>query len=190
MTGIEAQVHPPPDSTLFHEEEKKKVGGNLPQKVINQQERGSDHSSSGHHQYHELINHDTGDKKTSGSIRDASKGQVGSNSGLGGKQQSPKDIFIASSAQNTSQLPGPNPQGSVGTVPLEDLHPKEFRSAPSRKSNKFDTSITKPGILDNLGKLDEKEIKGKLHPDSDDKLFPWQNVGEFHACLLYTSRCV
>ncbi|CAI4047638.1 Tcb3p SKDI_13G0660 [Saccharomyces kudriavzevii IFO 1802] len=177
MTGIKAQVHPPPDSTLFHKEEKKKVGGNLPQKVINQQERGSDHSPSGHHQYHQLINNDANDVETSG----ASKGQGSAGSNLDGKKQSSKDIFVASSAQNTSQLPGPNPQGSVGTVPLEDLHPKEFRSAPSRKANKFDTSITKPGVLDDLGKLDEKEIEEKFQPDSSNKLFPWQNVGEFHA---------
>ncbi|CAI4689726.1 ACH_G0040030.mRNA.1.CDS.1 [Saccharomyces cerevisiae] len=181
MTGIKAQVHPPPDSTLFHEEEKKKVGGNLPQKVINQQERGSDHAPSGHHQYHQLINHDANDTKTSNSVSDVSKGQKTADSNPEGKKQSSKDIFVASSAQKTNQLPGPNPQGSIGAVPLEDLRPKEFRSAPSRKPNKFDTSITKPGVLDDLGKLDEKDIKEKFHPDSDDKLFPWQNVGEFHA---------
>ncbi|EJS42515.1 tcb3p [Saccharomyces arboricola H-6] len=182
MTEIKAQVHPPPDSTLFREEEKKKVGGNLPQKVINQQERGSDHASSGLHQYHQLINNDangTNDGPSSNS--GSSKAQEGTGSNLEGKRQSPKDVFVASSAQNTSQLPGPNLQGSVGTVPLEDLHPKEFRLAPSRKSNKFDTSITKPGVLDDLGKLDEKEVNEKIHPDSDDKLFPWQSVGEFHA---------
>ncbi|CAI4996378.1 AVN_HP_G0039910.mRNA.1.CDS.1 [Saccharomyces cerevisiae] len=174
MTGIKAQVHPPPDSTLFHEEEKKKVGGNLPQKVINQQERGSDHAPSGHHQYHQLINHDANDTKTSNSVSDVSKGQKTADSNPEGKKQSSKDIFVASSAQKTNQLPGPNPQGSIGAVPLEDVRPKEFRSAPSRKPNKFDTSITKPGVLDDLGKLDEKDIKEKFHPDSDDKLFPWQ----------------
>lgn len=181
MTGIKAQVHVAPDSTLFRENEEKKVGGNLPKKVINQKETGSEHASSGHHQYHQLINNDGNDAKTSGPTSASSKDQGDVSSNLESKKQSPKDIFVASSAQNTSQLPGPNPQGSIGTVPLEELRPKEFRSAPSRKPNKFDTSITKPGVLDDLGKIDEKEIKEKFDPDSTDRLYPWQNVGEFHA---------
>lgn len=77
MTGIKAQVHVAPDSTLFHENEEKKVGGDLPQKVINQKERGSEHASSGHHQYHQLINNDGNDAKTLGSTSASSKGQGG-----------------------------------------------------------------------------------------------------------------
>lgn len=90
------------------------------------------------------------------------------------------EILVASSVKNP-KVPTPNTQGTVGSVPLEKVHPADLRRAPSRKPNKFDTSITGPGILDELNSFQKEDLKSKLEAENPATLFPWRTVAEFHS---------
>lgn len=87
-----------------------------------------------------------------------------------------KDALVASTANNGSKLPGPNVEGSVGSVPLEYIRPDDFKYAPSRKPNKYDTSMISPGRLDTVT---ENKIKDAMNSTASDSLFPWLHVGNF-----------
>ncbi|QLL32432.1 hypothetical protein HG536_0C06010 [Torulaspora globosa] len=87
-----------------------------------------------------------------------------------------KDTVMASFVSNGPRLPAPNLQGSVGSVPLENIRPDDFKYAPSRKPNKYDTSMTQPGKLDTIT---EDNIKDAMKIDGTDSLFPWLHVANF-----------
>ncbi|GMM53744.1 Tcb3 protein [Maudiozyma humilis] len=91
------------------------------------------------------------------------------------------EILVASAVHNTNKLPVPNPQGTIGSVPLEKVHPKEMKKAPSRDPNKRDTSISGPSILDTISQGDKKNITESVLADNADTLYPWRNIGEFHS---------
>ncbi|CCF59812.1 hypothetical protein KAFR_0I00310 [Kazachstania africana CBS 2517] len=91
----------------------------------------------------------------------------------------PKGVIVAKS--NESRLPAPNKEGTLGSVPLEKVHPEELKQSKSRDSNKYDTSIPGPGLLDPLSKADQEKLDHAINSDSIDTLFPWRNVGKFHA---------
>lgn len=91
------------------------------------------------------------------------------------------EILVASAVHNTNKLPVPNPQGTIGSVPLEKVHPKEMKSAPSRDLNGRDTSISGPSVLDTISQDDKKTMTESLLADNADTLYPWRNIGEFHS---------
>lgn len=101
-----------------------------------------------------------------------------------GKAPSGKDVLVASSASNGSKMPAPNLQGTVGSVPLEHIRPDDFKYAPPRKPNQYDTSMTLPGKLDTVT---ENKIKDAMNSHASDSLFPWMNVGEFNPSRKKTS---
>ncbi|CCD24627.1 Tcb3p NDAI_0D03130 [Naumovozyma dairenensis CBS 421] len=90
-----------------------------------------------------------------------------------------KDILVASAVNSAKKLPNPNPEGTVGSIPLEKVHPKDLRKVPSRKPNKFDTSITSPGILDDLNPREKAELEEKINGEDAAGLFPWRLIGAF-----------
>lgn len=94
-----------------------------------------------------------------------------------GKVPAGKDVLVAASAGTGNKMPGPNVQGTVGSVPLEHIRPDDFKYAPPRKPNKYDTSMTSPGKLDTVT---EKKIQEFMNSHASDSLFPWMNVGEFN----------
>lgn len=87
-----------------------------------------------------------------------------------------KEAVMAPFVSNGPKLPAPNLQGSVGSVPLENIRPDDFKYAPSRKPNKYDTSMTLPGKLDTIT---EDKIKDAMNSDATESLFPWLHVANF-----------
>ncbi|QLQ79952.1 hypothetical protein HG537_0C06010 [Torulaspora globosa] len=87
-----------------------------------------------------------------------------------------KETVMGAFIGNGPKLPAPNVQGSVGSVPMENIRPDDFKYAPSRRPNKYDTSMTLPGKLDTIT---EDKIKDAMNSDAVDSLFPWLHVGNF-----------
>lgn len=94
----------------------------------------------------------------------------------GSQNAPPRDILVSSSASNGNKLPIPNLEGTVGSVPLEQVHPDDFKYAPPRKPNKYDTSMKSPGKID---KLNKDKIKKAIESDSSETLFPWTSIAYF-----------
>lgn len=91
------------------------------------------------------------------------------------------EILVASAVHNTGKLPVPNPQGTIGSVPLEKLHPKEMKHVPSRDPNLTDTSITGPGVLDTISSNEKEAMKSSILEENAETLYPWRTIGEFHS---------
>lgn len=100
---------------------------------------------------------------------------------IGEMYKPPEDILVASAVNNGSKLPTANQEGTVGTVPLEKVHPREMRSAPSRDKNMNDTSISGPGLIDKYGVLGDKKFDEVFDKEKPQNAFPWSHIGEFHS---------
>ncbi|QLG73085.1 hypothetical protein HG535_0E01690 [Zygotorulaspora mrakii] len=94
------------------------------------------------------------------------------------KSQSADDVFVASKASKTEKLPAPNMKGSVGSFPLERIHPDDFKRAPPRDPNKYDTSMTTPGKMDTLK---ESQIEDAIKSENPEVLFPWKAIAGFDS---------
>lgn len=94
-------------------------------------------------------------------------------------KRSSKEYLVASAAQGTVNLPLPNAEGTVGTVPLEVVNPKEFKKAPSRDVNKFDTSIDKPAAVSRSRAANQ--LADVVRDENEKNLYPWKSIGGFNA---------
>lgn len=100
---------------------------------------------------------------------------------IGEMYKPPEGVLVASAVTNEKKLPTANPEGAVGTVPLEKVHPREMRSAPSRDQNMNDTSIDGPGLIDKYGVLGGKKFDEVFDKEKPQSAFPWSHIGEFHS---------
>lgn len=100
---------------------------------------------------------------------------------IGEMYKPPEDVLVASAVANANQLPTANEEGAIGSVPLEQVHPRALRSAPSRDQNKFDTSIDGPGLIDKYGIAGGKKFDEVLDDNTPDNMYPWSHIGEFHS---------
>ena len=91
------------------------------------------------------------------------------------------DILVASAVHNAGKLPVANKQGTIGSIPLEKVHPKEMKRVPSRDPNLKDTSISGPGVLDRITPDEKVKITNSVTEDNSDTLYPWRTIGEFHS---------
>lgn len=89
------------------------------------------------------------------------------------------NVIIGGSAGKTEDLPPANKEGTIGTVPFEKLHPKDSKNVPDRDINKYDTSISGPGILDDLNDADKDKLRSLVENDSVINLFPWKKIMGF-----------
>lgn len=151
--GREDQAYVPRKGNI-HQRER----GGLPQEVM--EEYGKEKLDSVNEKDHGLLNNKKNDDKKHDET-----------------MPPPKDVLVASTANNGTKLPAPNVQGSVGSVPLEHIRPEDFKYAPSRKPNKYDTSMTLPGKLDTVT---ENKIKDAMNSSLSESLFPWLHVGNFN----------
>ncbi|SMN18742.1 similar to Saccharomyces cerevisiae YML072C TCB3 Lipid-binding protein, localized to the bud via specific mRNA transport [Maudiozyma saulgeensis] len=91
------------------------------------------------------------------------------------------EILVASSVHNANKLPVANSQGTIGSIPLEKVHPKEMKRVPSRNPNLRDTSISGPGLLDTISVEEKKAMTHSVLEDNAETLYPWRIIGEFHS---------
>lgn len=91
------------------------------------------------------------------------------------------DVIVAATMGKSSELPNPNKQGTVGSVPLEKLNLKNVKGVPKRDINKYDTSISGPGILDDLSPRDKEKLESLVTNDSVDNLYPWKKIMGFSS---------
>ncbi|CCK70660.1 Tcb3p KNAG_0E04070 [Huiozyma naganishii CBS 8797] len=90
------------------------------------------------------------------------------------------EVLVASTARGGKKLPAPNRQGTLGSVPLEALHPDQSKTVDGREANRFDTSISGPGILDEMTEEEKQEMRDLVERDNVENLFPWKYVLGFH----------
>lgn len=114
----------------------------------------------------------------SSSTKDTKKSDIPIDKKIEKNLSLPKDVFVASNASHSEKLPPPNLKGSVGSVPLEKIHPADFKNAPSRKHNEYDTSMNTPGKMDTLK---ETKIDQAIKDENPESLFPWEAIGGFHS---------
>lgn len=128
----------------------------------------------------------TGSEPRSSETADATsrktKKHAGGDSGEAEKPKQKKEtpnVIIGGSSGKAEDLPTANKEGTVGTVPYEKLHPKDSRNVPDRNINKYDTSISGPGILDDLSDADKEKLRSLVEQDSVTNLFPWKKIMGF-----------
>lgn len=97
------------------------------------------------------------------------------------KKVNNNDILVASAVHSSNKLPIPNSEGTIGSVPLEKVHPRDMKTAPSRGPNRKDTSISGPGIFDKMSTKDKEDLSNLILNDNEETLFPWRSVGKFHS---------
>lgn len=146
---------------------------------IHQRERAGLTQNMMDHYGDEMLNDKQGEEDKMTNKKRSEKGDHA------GKAPPAKDVLVASTASNGSQMPAPNLQGTVGSVPLEHIRPDDFKYAPPRRPNKYDTSMTLPGKLDTIT---ENKIKDAMNSQASESLFPWMNVGEFNSPRSVSSR--
>lgn len=93
---------------------------------------------------------------------------------------SPDDILVASAVNHTNELPPPNPEGAIASIPLEKSHPTAFSRAPSRVPNMFDTSLDMSKRFGRVSTSEVLDYKEKADTISPENLFPWRSIGEFN----------
>ena len=101
-----------------------------------------------------------------------------------------QDIIIASASRESDKLPVPDAQGTIGALPLEDVHPEEMKNVPSREKNLYDTSIDGPGLLDVLSDEDKQKLLDKMLSNAADSLYPWTSIGVFSATGKGTTKTI
>lgn len=89
------------------------------------------------------------------------------------------DVIPATAAQENVDLPPPNEEGAVGTVPVEKINPEKLKRAPPRKQNKLETSIDTAKYQADQQKIGS--LEKEFEKENPDYLFPWYSVGGFDA---------
>ena len=91
------------------------------------------------------------------------------------------NVIVAATMSRNKDLPVANKEGTLESVPLEKLHPKDIKGIISRDINKYDTSISGPGILDDLSQADKDALRNLVETDSVSNLFPWRKIMGFNS---------
>ena len=91
------------------------------------------------------------------------------------------NIIAADTISRKRDLLVANKEGTLESVPLEKLYPKDKRGVISRDINKYDTSISGPGILDDLSQADKDALNNLVETDSVSNLFPWKKILGFNS---------
>lgn len=89
------------------------------------------------------------------------------------------DVIVAANMSQTRDLPVANKEGTLESILLEKLHSKDTKGIVSRDINKYDTSISGPGILDDLSPADKAALRNLIEIDSVGNLFPWKKIMGF-----------
>lgn len=110
----------------------------------------------------------------------SSTNQSESDNILKGRRDIP-DVIVAANMSQTKDLLVANKEGTLEAIPLEKLHSKDTKGILSRDINKYDTSISGPGILDDLLPADKDALRNLVKTDSVLNLFPWRKIMGFNA---------